>query len=192
MSRTAPAALNQGIEARPFTVADTLVADLSSWRGAQSSPMGGHIRFGPFRLPNAGAGNVKVVLDESMSWQDRVLTVIGRLSQGGAGDIRPGAAGAVNIRQQSLGSASRVIHDCFYTANGWDGNPATARGGAGMLNYCEFLNESTALVEGFYRLYSDSTNGHRLTLWSNDGTGDVHGYLWLFATEQTGKLVSVP
>lgn len=193
MSRTTSGALNQIVEARALTSADNLVANVSNWRGNLSSCMGGIMAFGPISAAAWVAGDpLRVVLDESADWRDRLCWVRGRLNTSG-GDIRPGTETSTLVlnQRQANGPVVQIVLDTdFYTANGHDGLEATARGGANLYNYTEFLTVSTDTILTTVRIYADKDTG-KLMLYSKS-TNAIFGSIMIFATEQTGKISSVP
>lgn len=192
--RTMNGIASMAVDARVFTGAEApgaINADFDKWGGTTTSCVGGHLLYGPFTLPATAGDPVKLVLDESIDWRDRLLWVRGRLRLGT--DIRPGTAGALaELNQRDQSEATLFVMDTeFYTGMGWDGVPGTPRGGVNNYNYNTFLEVSSGVPATGYRIYSDATNGHRLTLWNNQNVA-IFGTLFIIASEPTGKLVAVP
>jgi hypothetical protein len=192
--RTADGNTSMAIDARNVDSADTPAAmgDVSSWGGLQTSCVGGHLLYGPFTAAATAGDPVKVTLDGSIDWRDRLCWIRARLNNTG-GDIRPGTDLSTQVLNQRQDNGAVVQHRMdteFYTANGHDGLAGTPRGGANLFNYTEFLTVSTDTIISVVRIYADKDNG-RLILWNNQNQV-IFGSIWIMASEQTGKIIAVP
>ena len=58
--------------------------------------------------------------------------------------------------------------------------------------WTEFLTVQTDTMFVDWRLYADQTDGNKLKLWNNNLLNPMFGTIWIFASEQTGKIVAVP
>ena len=187
---------SMAIDARVATSAEApgaIGADFDKWGGTLTNCVGGHILYAPFAVPVAAAGPIpsKLTLDDSIDWRDRLLVVRARLKHT---DIRPGTADSLtNLIQQPNNTANLFVLDTeFYTGGGWSGDVAHPRGGANSYTWTEFLTVQTDTMFVDWRLYADQTDGNKLKLWNNNLLNPMFGTIWIFASEQTGKIVAVP
>ena len=184
MSRTSPGALNQSIEARNFTSANNLVVGPNNWRGPLSSCTGGHALFGPVLV----ASGATAVLDDSLDFRDRLCLLFGHIAIDDLTDHRPGAAQEYGITPAPNALSVGMKGETLYTAAGWDG--LGARGGVNRFNFGQFIDYNLNAYVNVY-VYSDSTNGNRLTIKNASGQ-KVTGGIWLFFPAQPGQAVVRP
>lgn len=165
-------------------------ATCSVYSGTKGRCTGGYIIHGHVSV-NANAAVQRVVLDESMDWRDRLITINAVSPSGGAiGGIPP----TVPYKCQPSNGASnlhQLAGELLLTTAGWDTTTNIETPGLNPpQNFAELRDLGTGNLSDKVTIYADYTDGKLI---AQVKQGEIRGITFMIiASEQLGYQSTVP
>lgn len=170
-------------------ITETRAATCSVYSGTNSRCTGATVIHGHVNV-NANAAVQRVILDESMDWRDRLLTISAISPTGAVGGIPPTVPYKCGPSNPAS-NAHQLAGELFLTTAGWDTTSNIAQAGLNPpQNFAELRDLGTGNLSDKVTIYADYSTGNLMV---QVAQGEIRGITFMIiASEQLGYQSTVP